>query len=81
MRQMIFSTLIIALVLLSGCVSTENIEDMENTGADFAHGNSEENTPKAVFVECPFGKADDPYPGECGRYRDQNNDGICDLSQ
>jgi hypothetical protein len=32
-------------------------------------------------AECPFGLVDDPYPGECGRYIDENNDGICDLSQ
>ncbi|HCP16803.1 TPA: hypothetical protein DIT23_04500 [candidate division WOR-3 bacterium] len=30
---------------------------------------------------CPFDKKDDPYPGMCGRYTDENNDSICDLSQ
>ncbi len=30
---------------------------------------------------CPFGLENDPYPGECGRYIDTNQDGICDLSQ
>jgi hypothetical protein len=30
---------------------------------------------------CPFGEEDCPYPGDCGRYIDTNNDGICDLSQ
>jgi len=30
---------------------------------------------------CPFGLENDPYPGECGRYIDTNQDNICDLSQ
>ncbi len=30
---------------------------------------------------CPFGVESCPYPGDCGRYIDTNNDGICDLSQ
>ncbi len=34
-----------------------------------------------IWGSCPFGLEDDPYPGECGRYIDTNNDGICDLSQ
>lgn len=37
---------------------------------------------EAVFAQdCPFGLTDDPYPGECGRYIDTNNDNICDHSQ
>lgn len=36
-----------------------------------------------IFTEnyCPFDEKNDPYPGRCGRYTDQNNDSICDLSQ
>ena len=32
-------------------------------------------------VACPFGLVNDPYPGQCRRYVDQNGDGICDLSE
>lgn len=32
-------------------------------------------------VECPFGITNDPEPGQCGRYIDENNDGYCDLSE
>lgn len=35
----------------------------------------------AFSVECPFGLVNDPYPGECARYIDLNQDGYCDLSQ
>lgn len=31
--------------------------------------------------ECPFNLVNDPYPGQCARYADRDNDGICDLSQ
>ncbi len=32
-------------------------------------------------VACPFGRVNDPYPGQCGRYVDSNHNGICDLSE
>jgi len=34
-----------------------------------------------AWGDCPFGLIDCPYPGECSRYVDTDNDGICDLSQ
>lgn len=34
-----------------------------------------------AWDDCPFGLENDEYPGECGRYVDTNNDGICDHSQ
>jgi len=34
-----------------------------------------------AWEDCPFGLINDPYPGECSRYVDADNDGICDLSQ
>jgi hypothetical protein len=30
---------------------------------------------------CPYGLTNDSYPGECGRYVDQDKNGVCDLSQ
>jgi len=32
-------------------------------------------------VACPFGQVNDPYPGQCKRYVDTNDNGICDLSE
>ncbi len=32
-------------------------------------------------TDCPFGLTDDPAPGQCGRYIDNNGDNICDNSQ
>ena len=34
-----------------------------------------------AWDDCPKGLVDDPYPGECARYVDTDNDGICDHSQ
>ena len=34
-----------------------------------------------AWDNCPFGETNDTYPGNCGRYIDTDNDGICDLSQ
>ena len=30
---------------------------------------------------CPRGLSNDPFPGVCGSYVDNTNDGICDRSQ
>jgi len=38
-------------------------------------------TTVSAWNDCPYGKIDDTYPGECGRYLDTNNDGVCDHSQ
>lgn len=37
----------------------------------------------SVFAwdDCPDGETNDPYPGDCGKYIDTDNDGICDHSQ
>jgi hypothetical protein len=35
----------------------------------------------AAWDDCPRGLVNDPYPGECSRYTDTNNDGTCDRSQ
>jgi hypothetical protein len=32
-------------------------------------------------VVCPYDTEDCSYPGDCGRYFDENNDGLCDFSQ
>ena len=34
-----------------------------------------------AWDDCPFGKVNCTYPGECGRYIDTNNNGICDHSE
>ena len=34
-----------------------------------------------VRTACPRGLVNDPYPGHCRLYRDNNGNGYCDLSQ
>lgn len=34
-----------------------------------------------AWDDCPFGNVNDEYPGDCARYIDTDNDGICDHSQ
>jgi hypothetical protein len=34
-----------------------------------------------AFEDCPYDEVDCAYPGECGRYIDRDDDGICDKSQ
>ena len=32
-------------------------------------------------TDCPYGRIDDPYPGLCELYTDENNNQTCDLSE
>jgi hypothetical protein len=32
-------------------------------------------------VSCPRGISNDPYPGQCGQYIDNNANGICDQGE
>jgi len=34
-----------------------------------------------AWDDCPFGKVNDEYPGDCPRFVDTDKDGICDHSQ
>jgi len=40
-------------------------------------------TPIAVYAwnDCPYGTVDDPFPGQCPRYLDTNQNNICDHSE
>ena len=40
-------------------------------------------TPIAVYAwnDCPYGLLNDPYPGQCPRYLDTNQNSICDHSE
>ena len=37
--------------------------------------------PLFALDNCPFGLEDDPYPGECGKYVDIDNNSFCDHAQ
>jgi len=40
-------------------------------------------TPIAVYAwnDCPYGTVNDPFPGQCPRYIDSNQNSICDHSE
>lgn len=38
-------------------------------------------TSSTLAYNCPFGNINDPFPGQCALYTDQNNDNLCDNSQ
>lgn len=48
-------------------------------------GDGLEQVPSAaagsVQTACPLGLVNDPHPGECRRYIDENGNGLCDLSE
>ena len=34
-----------------------------------------------AWLDCPYGRINDPYPGRCNLYTDTNNNQICDHSE
>lgn len=34
-----------------------------------------------AWLDCPYGRINDPYPGQCELYVDTNSDRLCDYSQ
>lgn len=71
--KIIPAILLIALISIAGCTSTE-----ENNGGETEGSVSEPAIPQ---LTCPKGFVDDPYPGRCGSYIDTDNNGICDYGQ
>jgi len=36
---------------------------------------------EVAWLDCPYGRLNDPFPGQCGLYMDTNHDQICDRSE
>ena len=34
-----------------------------------------------AWLDCPYGRINDPYPGQCGLYVDTNENQVCDHSE
>lgn len=34
-----------------------------------------------AWLDCPYNNRNDPYPGQCGKYVDTDNNGFCDHSE
>lgn len=69
---MTISMFLLATTLL-GC-------SVEGEGAAQGEVSVVQGEPDGV-LDCPRGLVDEPYPGTCGFYHDENDDGICDHSQ
>ena len=61
----------------------DHIQDRLSNGLEPAVAGRDGDTKgaNAPCLACPFGIANDPYPGKCRHYVDTNNNGICDLSE
>ncbi len=65
MQKLIVVLVFLSLFLLAGC-SVESTESYNEEQVD---------------SDCPFGKVDCEYPGNCGRYIDLDANDICDHSE
>lgn len=65
MQKLIVVLMLISVILIAGC----SVESIENSNQEESHS------------DCPFGKVDCEYPGNCGRYIDINENNICDHSE
>ncbi len=68
-------TLILLTLFLSACTSpTANVTKTEET-------QTPTYTQDVATGGCPRGKHNDPYPGICVLYKDQNSNGECDYGE
>lgn len=65
----LFAVLVLLLVFIAGCTPAEELKE-EKSSADVS-----------VEVQCPNGNVNDPSPGQCGLYTDENKNGVCDYSE
>jgi hypothetical protein len=66
-------SILFAAFFLSACASKEIVID--------SYQQSTFQTAKELEPSCPKGITNDPYPGSCVLYADNNKDSICDLSE
>jgi hypothetical protein len=57
--------LLIFVLIISGCTSGDSTGDVV------------EESPGCVYN----GISNDPYPGQCGHYVDENSNNLCDLGE
>ncbi|MBW2964532.1 hypothetical protein KY363_03660 [Candidatus Woesearchaeota archaeon] len=69
LRKLLLISLVLLLVLAAGCAPAEELKQ-EKSSAD-----------ASVEVQCPAGNINDPAPGQCGLYTDDNRNGVCDYSE
>ncbi|MBN2102305.1 MAG: hypothetical protein JW716_05540 [Candidatus Aenigmarchaeota archaeon] len=83
MQNIIMLALLVFIILISGCTQApvNDVTGISDSGESPAPEIIRVSEPVPNVVACPFERIEDPYPGECGRYTDQNKDGLCDLSQ
>lgn len=63
-----FAVLIITCLMVSGCTAKASVQKSAEVSGD-------------NNISCPQGINDDPSPGTCWAFVDENKDGLCDSSQ
>ncbi len=65
-----FTVSLLMISIISGCSNYSNPGDT-----------SDKEVLKPSETDCPFGNVHCEYPGNCGRYTDSDDNGICDYSE
>ncbi|MBN2459448.1 hypothetical protein JXB28_04135 [Candidatus Woesearchaeota archaeon] len=85
MRKVISLLIILAIALMAiGCSSSQVADNNQAQGQAVLQeqpsvGDSVTQSPLVEEHSCPRGVTDDPYPGDCWQYTDQDQDRLCDL--
>jgi hypothetical protein len=61
----------------------EDGDRVAGLGPESSSSSAVETAPSiaTTLTACPLGLVNDPFPGECRRYVDENQNGLCDLSE
>ncbi len=61
--------------------SSPAVESVEKAEEKIAEDVVAQEITGDIVTECPNGLINDPYPGNCGQYIDENDNAICDMSE
>ncbi|MGM5480782.1 MAG: hypothetical protein ACQESE_00045 [Nanobdellota archaeon] len=66
-------------LVLTGCTITAVDPEIEHETQTSSP--SQKQGSGIHYGDCPFGNTECDYPGDCGRFIDQDNDGTCDHTR
>jgi uncharacterized membrane protein YphA (DoxX/SURF4 family) len=78
----VFAMVITAVLALSAYSLTSNLKKSQiEESSQLTQTETVEAIKEIQTGGCPFGIVDDPYPGRCGLYKDENNNAECDYGE
>lgn len=77
----VVDTVVVAAAVEAATAAPEAVEEAVAVTPEATQAPAQSMSGYGTRTKCPKGLTDDPYPGRCRHYVDNNGNGYCDLSQ